>query len=481
VPAITRDHGQGGLTQESVVLAAPAGAPWPGAGQGTGMFLPVADPGVRADQPGAGTTGSGPDGAGSDAAGLGAAVPPDMLGGSALSRGIPSLVLDAYRRAADSLQGSDPGCGLPWWLLAGIGRIESGQASGGRVDAAGTTRGMILGPRLDGSVAGTAVIRDTDGGALDLDPTYDRAVGPMQFLPGTWRLFASDGNADGRSDPHNVYDAALAAGRYLCASGGDLRTPTGLATAVLSYNYSTTYLSAVLAWGLAYRDGVWSTALSPGSVPPPPPEQPAPTASTAPPASSPPPAPTRSAPPTSARPTASPTSAPPTASPPPTTKPPTTVPPTTAPPTTAPPTTTVPPTTEPPTATTVPPTTVPPTTAPPTTTAVPPTTAPPTTSPPTTAPPTTASSTSAVPTRDPTTTVPSPTSCVPPGGPDGTPSPLGMRSATAPTTRQPVAAAGSAGPESASDPSCVSTPPATPSVPGMPTVSPSTKALSERP
>ena len=127
VPAITRDHGQGGLTQESVVLAAPAGAPWPGAGQGTGMFLPVADPGVRADQPGAGTTVSGPDGAGSDAAGLGAAVPPELLGGSALSRGIPSLVLDAYRRAADSLQGSDPGCGLPWWLLAGIGRIESGQ------------------------------------------------------------------------------------------------------------------------------------------------------------------------------------------------------------------------------------------------------------------------------------------------------------------------------------------------------------------
>ena len=152
VPAITRDHGQGGLTQESVVLAAPAGAPWPGAGQGTGMFLPVADPGVRADQPGAGTTGG--SGADSDAAGLGAAVP-ELQGGSALSRGIPSLVLDAYRRAAGSLQGSDPGCGLPWWLLAGIGRIESGQASGGRVDAAGTTRGMILGPRLDGSVAGT--------------------------------------------------------------------------------------------------------------------------------------------------------------------------------------------------------------------------------------------------------------------------------------------------------------------------------------
>src|SRR6185503_14101499 len=112
-------------------------------------------------------------------------------------------------------------------------------------------------------------------------------------------------NGDGRADPSNMYDAALTAGRYLCASGGDLRTPTGLATAVLSYNYSTSYLSAVLAWGLAYRDGVWSTALSPGTVPPPPPERPAPTASTAPPASSPATAPTRSAPPSSRPPTTS--------------------------------------------------------------------------------------------------------------------------------------------------------------------------------
>ena len=179
-------------------------------------------------------------------------------------------MLDAYRRAAGSLSATDPGCGLPWWLLAGIGRIESGQAAGGRVTSAGTTRGVILGPRLDGAVAGTAVIRDTDGGALDLDPAYDRAVGPMQFLPGTWRSFAADGNGDGRSDPSNIYDAALAAGRYLCASGGDLRTPSGLATAVLSYNYSTSYLSAVLGWGLAYRDGVWSGPVSSASVPPPP-------------------------------------------------------------------------------------------------------------------------------------------------------------------------------------------------------------------
>ena len=264
VPALSLNRAERPITPEAVALAAPAGAPWPGAGQGTGMFLPVAEAGVRADPPG---TASGdstlPGVPGSQAA----AVPPGLAGAS---RGIPSLVLDAYRRAAGSLSATDPGCGLPWWLLAGIGRIESGQAAGGRVTSAGTTRGVILGPRLDGTVPGTAVIRDTDGGALDLDPVYDRAVGPMQFLPGTWRSFAADGNGDGRSDPSNIYDAALAAGRYLCASGGDLRTPSGLATAVLSYNYSTSYLSAVLGWGLAYRDGVWSGPVSSASVPPPP-------------------------------------------------------------------------------------------------------------------------------------------------------------------------------------------------------------------
>ncbi len=47
-------------------------------------------------------------------------------------------------------------------------------------------------------------------------PTYDRAVGPMQFLPGTWGRWGSDGDRDGVSDPQDVDDAALAAARYLC-------------------------------------------------------------------------------------------------------------------------------------------------------------------------------------------------------------------------------------------------------------------------
>ena len=169
----------------------------------------------------------------------------------AAALGIPGPVLSA----ADEMARQDPRCGVPWWLLAGIGRIESGHASGGRVDARGTTLGRILGPRLDGSTAGNAVIHDTDGGVFDGDPHFDRAVVPMQFLPSTWASVRSDGNGDGVTDPNNVYDATLGAARYLCLGGADLRTPQGLAGAVLRYNHSMDYVRSVLTWGQAYRDG----------------------------------------------------------------------------------------------------------------------------------------------------------------------------------------------------------------------------------
>ncbi|MFZ5869558.1 MAG: lytic transglycosylase domain-containing protein, partial [Actinomycetota bacterium] len=178
-----------------------------------------------------------------------------VLSGRAPAAGIPVRVLAAYRFAADRMAQTQPRCGLPWWLLAGIGRIESAHASGGRVDDDGRTRGPILGPRLDGSLAGTRVITDSDGGALDLDAAYDRAVGPMQFLPGTWRAFGRDGDGDGAADPHDVDDAALAAAVYLCARGDDLTTEAGMAAAVLRYNASAAYVRSVLGWAYAYRDG----------------------------------------------------------------------------------------------------------------------------------------------------------------------------------------------------------------------------------
>ncbi|MFC8048130.1 lytic transglycosylase, partial [Nocardia sp. NPDC057353] len=71
--------------------------------------------------------------------------------------GIPEVVLAAYRNAELALASAQPGCGVPWNLLAGIGRIESGHAGGGRTDAAGTTVTPIFGPALDGTLPGNEV------------------------------------------------------------------------------------------------------------------------------------------------------------------------------------------------------------------------------------------------------------------------------------------------------------------------------------
>ncbi|MFI6366408.1 lytic murein transglycosylase [Nocardia sp. NPDC050630] len=177
--------------------------------------------------------------------------------------GIPEIVLAAYRNAELALESSMPGCGLSWSLLAGIGRIESLHAGGGRTDAAGTTVTPIFGPALDGSLPGNEVIKAADGSAV-------RAIGPMQFLPGTWSRYAADGNGDGVADPHNVFDASLAAGKYLCSGGLNLRDPQQELRAVLRYNNSLAYAANVLSWSAAYRTGGTPSQvnISPDLIPP---------------------------------------------------------------------------------------------------------------------------------------------------------------------------------------------------------------------
>jgi hypothetical protein len=199
--------------------------------------------------------------------------------------GIPGVVLDAYLHAQRRMAGMDPGCHLDWPLLAGIGKVESNQARNGQVDARGTTVEPILGPRLDGG-PDTAAVADTDGGRFDGDRAWDRAVGPMQFIPSTWVRYASDGNGDGTADPDNVYDAALAAARYLCAGGGDLSQPADRARAVFSYNHSDNYVRIVLLWADAYAVGITplpSQPVLPVSYPLPVPGAPAPAPQPAPP------------------------------------------------------------------------------------------------------------------------------------------------------------------------------------------------------
>ena len=191
------------------------------------------------------------------AAGTAALAPAPTVPGGPF--GVPGVMLDAYQRAERTMAQTQPGCHLPWTLLAGIGEIESGHASSGRVDAAGNTLGTILGPSLDGS-PGVAAIPATDHGALDGDPVWDHAVGPMQFIPSSWRAY-------GAGSPNNIYDSTLAAGRYLCAGGADLSDPVQQAVAVYRYNHSADYVSGVLWWAQAYRTGVLPTPLARGPVP----------------------------------------------------------------------------------------------------------------------------------------------------------------------------------------------------------------------
>ncbi|MGW1195039.1 lytic murein transglycosylase [Streptomyces sp. NPDC002536] len=167
--------------------------------------------------------------------------------------GIPATALDAYKKAAEALAGSQPGCHIPWELVAGIGRVESVHASGYGLREDGFTETPIRGPRLDGKQF--ALIRDTDGGRWDGDTEYDRAVGPTQFIPSTWAAWGADGNGDGVKDPNNIYDAALGTARYLCAGDRDLNNPADLDRAVLSYNNSREYVNAVLEWMRTYQGG----------------------------------------------------------------------------------------------------------------------------------------------------------------------------------------------------------------------------------
>ncbi|MFF3460524.1 NlpC/P60 family protein [Streptomyces sp. NPDC002730] len=155
----------------------------------------------------------------------------DSSNGMATGQGAPSQVAGvhpvmpaAYARAATTITTLRPECaGMRWSVVAGIGVVESNDAAGRKI-------------------APHAV--------WDGDTTYDRAVGPMQFLPSTWKgASGSDGNNDGVKDPHNAFDAALGTAVYLCGSGKtDLRNDTQLRKAVLRYNHSGAYADKVIGY-----------------------------------------------------------------------------------------------------------------------------------------------------------------------------------------------------------------------------------------
>lgn len=165
----------------------------------------------------------------------------------------PLVAMDAFWRAAGKVNAEVPTCGVRWTILAGISRVEGvhGTWGGSSLDGDGNTTERITGPPLDGT-RNTAVVGDTDGGLWDDDPTWDRGVGPMGFIPTSWRMFGSDGNGDGELDPHNIYDAAEASARLLCWASAGLDTEEGLRAALFRYNRSQRYVDIVVGYIRGY-------------------------------------------------------------------------------------------------------------------------------------------------------------------------------------------------------------------------------------
>jgi hypothetical protein len=122
--------------------------------------------------------------------------------------GVPNFFIDRFRIPPFLLpiyQAAGIQYGIPWQILAGINEIETD-----------------YGRNLSVSTAG--------------------AMGWMQFIPSTWRMYGVDANNDGTKDPYNPVDAIFAAARYLRAAGGDKDIKKG----IFAYNHADWYVQSVL-------------------------------------------------------------------------------------------------------------------------------------------------------------------------------------------------------------------------------------------
>jgi cell wall-associated NlpC family hydrolase len=142
---------------------------------------------------------------------------------------VPPAYLILYMNAAQTCPG------LPWGVLAGIGKVESDH---GRSDAPGVHSGA----------------------------NYAGAEGPMQFEPATFAQYAVDADHDDQPDIYDPADAIYTAAAMLCANGASSGTPAGIRQAIFAYNHSQAYVSDVLSWAARYTvqapSGAASTAIA---------------------------------------------------------------------------------------------------------------------------------------------------------------------------------------------------------------------------
>ena len=187
----------------------------------------------------------------------------DSVVSGASSNGIPSPALSAYQRGAQIIDAADKSCNIPWELIGAIGRVESdhGRYGGNTLTDDGVSKPGIYGIELNGK-NGTQAVHDTDGGQLDHDSVYDRAVGPMQFIPSTWQVVKVDADGDNKRDPQDIDDASLATAVYLCSGSDNLGTRKGQEAAVYRYNHSQNYVNLVLRIMEAYSSGDYTAVPS---------------------------------------------------------------------------------------------------------------------------------------------------------------------------------------------------------------------------
>ncbi|WP_395639816.1 hypothetical protein [Pseudolysinimonas sp.] len=187
--------------------------------------------------------------------GVASLVDVDWVVATSEATGIPVRALAGYAGAVLAKASAMPECGISWNTLAAIGATESdhGRHGGSAVEEDGTVTPPIYGVPLAGG-EGIEHIPDSDGGTLDGDTEFDRAVGPFQLIPQTWRNWHTDGNGDGVEDPHNIDDAAMATVNYLCRVSVGIDTEEGWIAAVSGFNSPQSYRDTVATYAVRYAE-----------------------------------------------------------------------------------------------------------------------------------------------------------------------------------------------------------------------------------
>ncbi len=132
----------------------------------------------------------------------------DALPGPSFATGVPNFVIRKFRVPVFLLpiyQAAGIQYGVRWEVLAAINEIETDYGRNLNVSSAG-------------------------------------ALGWMQFMPSTWRMYGTDANKDGKKDPYNPVDAIFAAARYLKAAGYE----KDVRRSIFAYNHADWYVDSVL-------------------------------------------------------------------------------------------------------------------------------------------------------------------------------------------------------------------------------------------